>query len=244
MRLRAASGMRGISEATLLRLWERGTQATSGQRALALLAAASERPSSDAGMLTPGQRDARLLALRQRLFGDLLDGVAHCPICAVALEFSVPTAVITPAEPTGTAAIQAHGYHLQIRAPTLADLATLTPGDAVESLLRGCVTRAEWNGAVVPAAELPQSVLDVVDTQLAVLDPGGSIELALRCPDCGHEWPEPLDVCDFLWFEIERWARRVLQEVHVLARSYGWTEREVLRLGPQRRRHYLELALA
>mgnify|MGYP001788484044 CR=1 FL=1 len=39
-------------------------------------------------------------------------------------------------------------------------------------------------------------------------------------------------------------AERVLLDVDALARCYGWTESEVLRLSPTRRAAYLQLAAA
>jgi hypothetical protein len=245
--------VRTPSEPGLLRVWERGAGTASAApaegRAGALLAAAAALPPTGLGGLTPGQRDARLLELRRRLFGDALDGVARCPACEGTLEFSLPVAALADAgsaavEVDGAAAeVEIEGYRIRVRPPTLAEVAAIGPDDGVDRLLRGCVARAERDGAEVPAAALPASALEAVDTRLAVLDPAGDPELALRCPDCGHAWAEPLDVAAFLWSELDAWARRVLQEVHVLARAYGWTEREVLRLGPRRRRYYLDLVL-
>ena len=249
--------MRTPSEPGLLRVWERGAGAARGApaealaktRAGALLAAAVALPPAGLGGLTPGQRDARLLELRRRLFGETLDGVARCPACEGTLEFSLPVAALTEAGSPAAdlereaGEVEVDGYRIRVRPPTLAEVAAIGPEDGVDQLLRGCVARAERDGAVVPAAALPASALEAVDALLAVLDAAGDPELALRCPDCGHAWAEPLDVAAFLWGELDAWARRVLQEVHVLARAYGWTEREVLRLGPRRRRYYLDLVL-
>jgi hypothetical protein len=51
-----------------------------------------------------------------------------------------------------------------------------------------------------------------------------------------------LDPGEFLWSKVNLQAHRLLQDVHLLARAYGWTESDVLRLGPGRRQAYLELA--
>ncbi len=52
------------------------------------------------------------------------------------------------------------------------------------------------------------------------------------------------DVGGFLWEEIDVRARRLLDEVHALARSYCWSERQILELSETRRRAYLERVLA
>ena len=41
--------------------------------------------------------------------------------------------------------------------------------------------------------------------------------------------------------EVQARARRLLREVDVLARAYGWTEADVLALSEQRRTAYLEI---
>ena len=66
--------------------------------------------------------------------------------------------------------------------------------------------------------------------------------VTLACPDCGHGWDMELDIAAFTWREIELLAGSLLRHVDVLARRYGWSEQEILRLSPARRRFYLELA--
>ena len=43
---------------------------------------------------------------------------------------------------------------------------------------------------------------------------------------------------------MEGRAKRLLMDVHLLARAYGWSEAEVLALSPARRRFYLEMVEA
>ena len=73
--------------------------------------------------------------------------------------------------------------------------------------------------------------------QLASAD----VELAAACAECGSSFEIPFDIGSFLLREVEVWAGRVLREVHVLAREYGWDETAILRLSPRRRRSYLDL---
>ena len=49
------------------------------------------------------------------------------------------------------------------------------------------------------------------------------------------------DIVSFFWAEIDAWARRVLREVNVLARAYGWRESDILALSPVRRQIYLSM---
>jgi hypothetical protein len=79
---------------------------------------------------------------------------------------------------------------------------------------------------------------------LDAADPCMDFGIDLICPACTHAWAASFDVPRFLWEEIETRARRLLDEVHALARSYGWSERQILDLSDVRRGAYLERVLA
>jgi hypothetical protein len=63
----------------------------------------------------------------------------------------------------------------------------------------------------------------------------------VTCPACGQRWTEVLDIASFFWRELNSFAKRLICEVDILARAYGWPEREILNLSPARRAMYLEL---
>ena len=69
------------------------------------------------------------------------------------------------------------------------------------------------------------------------------LELAcdLDCPHCGAAVRTTVDVPGFVWAEVEARARVLLAEIDVLARAYGWSEREILDLSPARRARYVDL---
>jgi hypothetical protein len=77
---------------------------------------------------------------------------------------------------------------------------------------------------------------------MAEADPQADVQLNLSCPQCAAAWSAPFDIEAFLWTEIAAWAGRTLQEVHGLARAYGWREQDILSLSATRRRIYLEMA--
>jgi hypothetical protein len=64
----------------------------------------------------------------------------------------------------------------------------------------------------------------------------------LSCSKCATSWQASFDAAAFLAEEIAATARRLMTEVAVLARSYGWSEQDILEIPPERRRVYLELA--
>ena len=67
-----------------------------------------------------------------------------------------------------------------------------------------------------------------------------SVPAVRACPTCGAVSQPVLDPAALVWREFAALARRLEDEVHVLARAYGWSEPEILALSEQRRRRYVE----
>jgi hypothetical protein len=79
-----------------------------------------------------------------------------------------------------------------------------------------------------------------VDAALAAADPGAAIDLTFECAACARSWSERLDIVSWMWGEIDARAHGLLDDVHVLAAHYGWSEDQILDLGSARRAAYLE----
>ena len=85
--------MRALSAAELLYVWEQGLAQSPVKRALMLLTAACpETPVEALANLRIGERDARLLTLREWAFGSQLVSVANCPNCRERVELTFNTA--------------------------------------------------------------------------------------------------------------------------------------------------------
>jgi hypothetical protein len=227
--------MRALSATELLSVWESGSNEVPVQRALTMLAAASPETSSDSlARLTLGQRDARLLALREMMFGSDATGVTDCPECGERIELRFSCSDIHPATDTESpteVAVKSNGREVRFRLPTSADLlAVSSSGQLLERCLLSRGNR------------LREDFLPAVSEKMSSADPMADIQLALNCPNCEHKWKAAFDIVAFLWREISAAARRLLREVHTLASAYGWTEAEILALSPARRRFYLEMA--
>jgi hypothetical protein len=231
----------------LLTAWERGAKRTPAERGVELLALASpDTQSGEFAALPVGERDRRLLDLRTVLFGHELDAFDGCPECEEPVTFSVRVESLRSEGAPVAAdrlALEADGFELSFRLPTGADLAAISrerdTTSARARLLELCVLEATRGGADVPVESLPKSVTAALASSMADADPQGDVELAFECPSCGHAWRACFDVASFLWSEVDAWSRRTLDDVHVLASAYGWSEDEILALGP-RRQHYLE----
>jgi hypothetical protein len=84
--------MHALGPAELLDSWEAGTAQPLWQWANALLRAASpELDVAHTEALTVGQRDRRLLELRETLFGPKLECQANCPSCHATAEMNLQT---------------------------------------------------------------------------------------------------------------------------------------------------------
>ena len=80
-----------------------------------------------------------------------------------------------------------------------------------------------------------------VERAMADGDRLAEVLVDVACPECGVSFVADLDPIGFVWAGVESQARRTLRQVDVLARAYGWTEREILALSPARRSAYLAI---
>ncbi len=239
--------MRPLTDYELLAAWERGLGRPPLERAITLLAAAEPETSAAAlAELRMGERDARLLALRELTFGSRLTALADCPECQAPLEINFNTSDIKVEPPTFFEDVEfAHaGYTCRVRLPRTRDLARIEASTVVEArrkLLECCVLEARLHDEPIPPDHIPEGVATALAEEMAEADPQADVRLALACPDCGQKWSTSFDILSYFWSEISAWASGVLREVHVLASAYGWSEREILGLGPRRRCLYLEI---
>ncbi len=239
--------MHPLTAQEALSAWEAGRYRPPVDRALLLLAKACPAEPWDALAALPiGQRDAQLLTLREWTFGSNLVSVTQCPACNERLElnFTVDD-VRTGAAPSleEDLSLSVEGYDIRFRLPNsqdLIDLAAITEAEtARQYLLERCLLAIQHNDDEVEAATLPPEVAEVVVRQMSEANPQADVHSALQCPACAHAWQAAFDIVAFFWAELESWAYRTLREVHMLARAYGWGERDILALSPWRRQFYL-----
>jgi len=236
---------RSLSPQKVLDVWEAGRQQHELDRALTLLAAAHPEVSRDElADLTIGERDAQLLQLRTLIFGGSADGTSQCPQCGERVEFSLDTHTLADAEQLAELArkIEVNGTCLRFRLPTSRDLAeAVTAPDhsrGVRRLIEQCVIKPRI------LEELSDEIVEALSDAMAKADPQAEIIISLGCPNCGKHWELLFDIAHFFWNEITAQAQRLVYEIDALARTYGWTEPEILALPAQRRRTYLEMLAA
>jgi hypothetical protein len=65
------------------------------------------------------------------------------------------------------------------------------------------------------------------------------VQLELSCHSCAASFTSPFDLGRFVVAELLEHSRTLLDDVHVLARIYHWSEPEIFRLPLKRRLAYL-----
>ncbi len=247
--------MRPLTATDVLRIWELAERQGQADRALTILAAAcSDLTREQLADLSIGQRDRRLFMLRKWLFGPKLDSFVDCSECGERLEFSFDMAAIqgdkvfnsdtaeSKAEPD---ILSCDGLELCFRLPNSRDLIAATacagPRQARQLLVERCLLNVSRQDKAIAVNELPEAVLEKVAFHLAQCDPLQEVLVDLACPACQHQWRVLFDIVTFFWAEIEAQAKRLLREVHVLARAYGWREADILSISARRRQSYLDM---
>ncbi|WP_326538128.1 hypothetical protein [Pseudorhodoferax sp.] len=230
--------MQPLAGPTLLALWERGLSRHALDRSALLAAAARPDWPADTVVDRPlGAVNASLLRLRAASFGPRIDGHVDCPGCGQRLAFALDTQVLLDGADQDMAA-ETEVAGLRLRPPSLRDLAAVAAEADAAHGARALLARCTLAG---DAARLDEEALARAEAALEQLDPQADLALALQCTDCGHAGNAQLDPGSLLWDELEVRAHALLAEVHRLACAYGWTEEQVLALGPARRACYLAM---
>jgi hypothetical protein len=243
------SPVQEFNSTALFAAWEKGASQPALMRALTLLAMAwPEKSEEEWGRISIGERDARLLRLRQELFGPKLEATTVCSKCGerIELTFSTHDVLAPPPLPVPKKGLRVEvaGYQVTHRLPTSADLLEITKAGAANGrteLLKRCVQAARFGRTEVEPEKLPEEVINSVAEKMAKADPQAEVQIALSCPVCMHQWSMPFDILSYLWSEIEDFVQRLLLEIHALASAYGWSEGEIVEMSPRRRRLYLDM---
>lgn len=242
--------MHALSAQQIVQVWEQGYFQHGIDRALTILAVVCPGHSRvELAALTIGQRDSQLLTLREMTFGKRLICFSVCPHCQECLQFSLTTEALKVEQPRLEASdleFRLEGFTMRIRLPNSHDLAAVAGCSATDDphqvLLQRCLVEVSQNGEAIEAKNLPETVICAVSDHIGANDPQAEVLLELNCSSCGHRWMTVFDIVTFFWKEISVYAKRLLEDVVVLARTYGWRERDILGLSPVRRRFYLERA--
>ncbi|MCU1350521.1 MAG: hypothetical protein JWO56_3551 [Acidobacteria bacterium] len=234
--------MRALTADDVLTAAERLRAEPPARRGAAMLALATGMARDDAMALPVGERDDRLLALRIATFGRELTGVADCPRCGTLCETTLDASALRLESGDSVVEVEHDGWRVRARLPNSEDVALAAgetdPGRARHLLLARCIV--DRSPDTQPPDEVAAALEEALEQEMERADPRGDIALVLSCPQCSATWSAAFDIGGFLWTEIGAAARRLVDEVDVLARAYGWSERDILQLPAGRRHAYIE----
>ncbi|MFG2106445.1 hypothetical protein [Micromonospora chersina] len=227
----------GPSDRDLVRLWPLGGSRGAGARVGAmLLRLYGEQARRDA----LGVRNQRMLTLHRAVVGRPIEAVVACPGCNADSEFVVPVEEICALpKPSPEAAVRlaVGDVGVRFRLPAVADLEALA-GSSYTTGIRRLAARTCLDG---DPPSLGESDLERLAQEWEALDPAGSIRVDLSCADCARAIAANVDPAEFVARDLDRTVKRLLREVDVIARAYGWSEDAILGLAAERRRWYVDL---
>jgi len=244
--------MLSLSTIDLLDLWEKGLAGSPIEWVLLLLArACPDMQMESLASLCIGRRDALLLSLRDQVFGPNLACITACRSCGESLELDFrcrDLLVLNCPDGTdlsGPFSLTLDGFEVEFRLPNSLDLLAIDGNNEVSSarhiLIQRCLLNVSKEGREVLADQLPPAIGNAISECMSQLDPQADLRLEMKCPSCGHIWLEIFDIVSFFWKEISAWSQRIFRDVGILARFYGWSEEDILRMSGYRRQIYLDM---
>lgn len=242
--------MKRLSTIELLGIWETYRHHSVLERSLYLLSAIYLTDVSTVAKMSIGDRDASLLNFREWIFGSRFINIANCPHCAAAIEWEtdiedLKLQEVLPGTATKILKMEEEGFKIDFRLPNSYDMIQVISNPAIagdpSKIIAGCILHVEQDQKEFTKDKLPQKIIEGIGERMSAADPQADIKMVLSCPDCNNQWEAPFDILNYLWTEIDSWAKRVIKEVAVLARAFSWREEDILNLSPQRRQLYLEL---
>jgi hypothetical protein len=189
-------------------------------------------PGADWYLLPYVDIDAALLGLRQFLYGDKLVAEIQCSACGAwgDIQLSI-TEYLRANRPRGRRA-ETPSYVPTV-SQVLSAVAEHGPGEAAARALEAaCLRACNSKEARRKRAELERAAPPLA----------GPVEGL--CPRCGTTVSGWFDPGGFVLAELGARAAALLQEVHLLASRYGWSEEAILAMPERRRAAYAETITA
>lgn len=186
-----------------------------------------------------GARNARLMQIRRANLGRKMTCLTGCPSCGETMEIVLDTLDFEVMPQSERVVVDVQGQALSFRLPTTREIALAArQGNPLAVLLNACVINPP------PGIQMTDpDLLNSVEKAFDAADPLGCIAIEATCADCGAVAQPVLDPAYLVWSEFAALALRIEDDVHVLARAYGWAEAEILALPEVRRRRYVERVL-
>jgi T4 bacteriophage base plate protein len=241
--------MRTLNTPEVLDIWQTGYGRSVTENSLRLIGLSCDAENiEEMAHLSLGERDNRLMQLRRWFFGNTLNNIAVCPSCSQKVEWVSTVDEIGFHEAAHGDTYQSFEFrgeklYVKFRLPTSKDIFQdnffRNERSDVEKILLSCIVELRQDDQPLETAKLPKSVFQELAREIEKHDPLSDISIQLNCPQCRYSWEASFDISDYLWKEIDHWAKQLLEEVYILALHFGWSEYDILAMHPNRRQFYL-----
>ncbi len=237
---------RALTEADLTGRDELGFLGPGGpvSRLIALGARGDRREEQRLRALPLAAWESEVLGLRQATIGPNVEAELGCPACDTdnLLIFAIadlPRATAPAADAPPEAPSEAPP-EVALRSLTAGDVADLeASGRTGAAALAFLLARAGGLDETAATARLAGPDGPALTAALEGAAAGLGLDLATRCVECGADITAPFDVAAFVAAELAGRAERLLDEIHLIAATYHWSEAEILDLPYPRRQTYV-----
>jgi hypothetical protein len=201
--------------------------------------------SAVADGLCVADRQWLMLQLARRMKGERVWLTARCSVCSASFDIPIDLSHL-PVKPSGESypepQCKIQDRRVGLRVPTgldqLTSLEATDPSQAKTRLLKVCVVSVDGE----PVAEdwfesLDDGAITQIEETLEQASPAVGTTLSLDCPECGANQIVRLN----LYGLLDEVPDGLLEQVHLLAWHYHWSEHDILALTRQRRHSYLQL---
>lgn len=175
--------------------------------------------------------DRMLAACHAALYGHRLECRIACTSCDEPLEFDVTLEdLLTPATlDIAPVPDEASGWFVlpdgrRFRLPTIGEIVSGLPAEQVTA----ACSEGDW-------------APETLDQAMAAVGPVGSDVIETTCAECGAAQSARLDLASYLIRMLIRERSFLAREVHVIARTYGWSHGEIMGLAREDRRSFVRL---
>ncbi|MEM7679288.1 MAG: hypothetical protein AAF449_25215 [Myxococcota bacterium] len=216
---------------------ERAVSGATSRDAIALLdrlltpAVGAVAGPGEARRLTIAERDRLLAEIYLQTFGARIQGTAQCRACDERYDLDFNLRDLLPSHLQRQVVLPGGAT---IRAPTGEDELAVEglPADAAPQALFERITESDENTT---------GDLDIAAGALAKAAPVIDLDAHAVCPECEADNTIHFAIQDYLLNALVNERRRLLREVHILARGYGWDLATILSLCRAERRTFVAL---
>ncbi len=192
---------------------------------------------------TVQRRLQALLALVVATNGPHSRSEIRCPKsgCAEIMEINLDlTAFRQPSAPDSFRCSPEVGVELHLRLPRGSDQLVWLEGGIVDPTVMAKTLIQRGDETTAPDSPLPAQWIEPLETALEEHDSLTMLELEVCCPSCDAVSQVPFDLEALLLEALARAQSLLLDQFHRLARTYHWTEAEILSIPARRRADYLD----